>query len=390
MTVPGQARSSCRVAGPERFSRCRRFVFVQRLPRRRHAVGRRSADAWRRVGGSARSSSTGRLGSHRHGDLRRRRPLAARSGAHRRRRPRAPSLDDVTLVRQRQPAGPICQLPVGRRPEPHRTGRVLTNCDAFENLPAAVLPARCFLAAERTWLTRILMAPTRLRRAASLAARLTGRCCAKPRRPLLRHCSVGGAGHGRRRHPPRHRPLRPPAPSSCAARPAYAAVRGSSTDRCACVCGSADRNFSASRPAQRLTTLFPHAEPSRCRTCRRSCRSDADRLGGRRSRRGGRVRRRADVVPGVSSGQTRGRGAARGPPRLHQRRRRRGRLDASTSTSSASPNEPDRPATRLRRGVAERRPATGAPASRRSRRRQSLGPRFAVEVDDRSMPSSPS
>ena len=70
------------------------------------------------------------------------------------------SLDDVTLVGN-DTGGAICQLLLAD--DPSRIGRVvLTNCDAFENFPPRFfLPL--FLAARRTWLTRLLMAPMRLR-----------------------------------------------------------------------------------------------------------------------------------------------------------------------------------------------------------------------------------
>ncbi len=69
-------------------------------------------------------------------------------------------LDDVTLVGN-DTGGAICQLLLAD--DPRRIGRVvLTNCDAFENFPPkAFVPL--FLAAKRPWLTRILLAPMRLR-----------------------------------------------------------------------------------------------------------------------------------------------------------------------------------------------------------------------------------
>ena len=69
-------------------------------------------------------------------------------------------LDDVTLVGS-DTGGAICQLLLAD--DPQRIGRVvLTNCDAFENFPPKVfLPL--FLAAQRTWLTKLLLAPMRLR-----------------------------------------------------------------------------------------------------------------------------------------------------------------------------------------------------------------------------------
>jgi pimeloyl-ACP methyl ester carboxylesterase len=69
-------------------------------------------------------------------------------------------LDDVTLVGN-DSGGAVCQLLLAA--DPARIGRVvLTNCDAFENFPPKAFVA-LFLAAKRPWLTRLLLAPMRLR-----------------------------------------------------------------------------------------------------------------------------------------------------------------------------------------------------------------------------------
>jgi pimeloyl-ACP methyl ester carboxylesterase len=69
-------------------------------------------------------------------------------------------LDSVTLVGN-DTGGAICQLLLAD--DPRRIGRiVLTNCDAFDNFPPkAFVPL--FLAAQRPTLTRVLLAPMRLR-----------------------------------------------------------------------------------------------------------------------------------------------------------------------------------------------------------------------------------
>ncbi len=69
-------------------------------------------------------------------------------------------LERVTLVGN-DTGGAICQLLLAD--DPRRVGQVvLTNCDAFENFPPKVfLPL--FLAAKRPLLTRLLLAPMRLR-----------------------------------------------------------------------------------------------------------------------------------------------------------------------------------------------------------------------------------
>ncbi len=69
-------------------------------------------------------------------------------------------LDDVTLVGN-DTGGAICQLLLAD--DASRIGRVvLTNCDAFENFPPRMF-VPLFLAAKRTWLTALLLAPMRLR-----------------------------------------------------------------------------------------------------------------------------------------------------------------------------------------------------------------------------------
>jgi len=69
-------------------------------------------------------------------------------------------LADVTLVGN-DTGGAICQLLLAD--DPSRVGRVvLTNCDAFENFPPRMF-VPLFVAAKRTWLTRLLLAPMRLR-----------------------------------------------------------------------------------------------------------------------------------------------------------------------------------------------------------------------------------
>ena len=145
------------------------------------------------------------LGSHRDGDVRRRRPLAARCGAHRRRRPRRALARRCDARRQRHRRGDL-PAPVGRRPEPHRTGGV-DQLRRLRELPAAVLPAvvprgQANLAHPHP------LGPDAPPGAASLAARLRDAAAQAARRRA--HARVGGAGDGRRRHPPRHRPLRPP------------------------------------------------------------------------------------------------------------------------------------------------------------------------------------
>lgn len=72
----------------------------------------------------------------------------------------AVGLTDATLVGN-DSGGAICQLLVATQPP--RIGRlVLTNCDAFENFPPPLF-VPLFQAAKHPWLTRLLMAPMRLR-----------------------------------------------------------------------------------------------------------------------------------------------------------------------------------------------------------------------------------
>ena len=69
-------------------------------------------------------------------------------------------LHDVTLVGN-DTGGAICQLLLAD--DASRIGRVvLTNCDAFENFPPRMF-VPLFLAAKRTWLTALLLAPMRFR-----------------------------------------------------------------------------------------------------------------------------------------------------------------------------------------------------------------------------------
>jgi pimeloyl-ACP methyl ester carboxylesterase len=69
-------------------------------------------------------------------------------------------LRDVTLVGN-DTGGAICQLLLAD--DASRIGRVvLTNCDAFENFPPRMF-VPLFLAAKRTWLTALLLAPMRFR-----------------------------------------------------------------------------------------------------------------------------------------------------------------------------------------------------------------------------------
>lgn len=69
-------------------------------------------------------------------------------------------LHDVTLVGN-DTGGAICQLLLAD--DASRVGRVvLTNCDAFENFPPRMF-VPLFLAAKRTWLTALLLAPMRFR-----------------------------------------------------------------------------------------------------------------------------------------------------------------------------------------------------------------------------------
>ena len=162
------------------------------------------------------------------------------------------SLDDVTLVGN-DTGGAICQLLMAD--DPSRIGRVvLTNCDAFENFPPRFfLPL--FLAAKRTWLTRLLVAPMRLR--------------------ALRHSPLG---YGTLLRKPRDAALTrgwvAPAMGDAAIRRDIARFarrldrralldatpRLGEFDRpVRVVWGRADRNFTLAT-ARRLTTLFPDAE----------------------------------------------------------------------------------------------------------------------------------
>ncbi len=69
-------------------------------------------------------------------------------------------LTDVTLVGS-DTGGAVCQLLLTS--DAKRIGRVvLTNCDAFENFPPKMF-VPLFVAAKRPWLTKLLLAPMRLR-----------------------------------------------------------------------------------------------------------------------------------------------------------------------------------------------------------------------------------
>ena len=175
--------------------------------------GTGSPSAWRRSA-SARTSSTGRSGAIGRRCPRRRRPLAARCGADRRRRPRRALARRCDTRRQRHRRG---DLPVLSADGPSRIGRVvLTNCDAFENFPPwFFLPL--FLAAKRTWLTRILLAPMRLR-ALRHSPLGYGTLLRKPRDAVLYAQAWVAPAMGDAVIRREHRPLRPPARSSCAAR----------------------------------------------------------------------------------------------------------------------------------------------------------------------------
>jgi pimeloyl-ACP methyl ester carboxylesterase len=69
-------------------------------------------------------------------------------------------LRDVTLVGN-DTGGAVCQLLL--TDDPSRVGRVvLTNCDAFDNFPPRMF-VPLFVAAKRTWLSALLLAPMRFR-----------------------------------------------------------------------------------------------------------------------------------------------------------------------------------------------------------------------------------